>query len=351
MERPLQARKVVHRTSTISGISSNNSKKGRKKDSIEQFITSNQILIKSSLSQLRYMILVDDLSPTPTALESSDEVPSTHSYRIYVWSILLRVPPLNTDIYLKLISKGRPSCYDKIINDTFRTLTSDLNFHKKISENSLIRVLSSYAWSQELNNNNDITNSNQLSPYVQGMNVLLAPVLFSSKSEPQAFAIFHQLLTKNIPTYVTPMLNGVHTGLALLELCLEIIDPKLFQFLETKYLKAEIYGFASTLTLCSCTPPLTEVLKLWDFLFAYGCHMNILFIIAQLILLRSKLMVSKSPMTLLRNFPPLNSKEIIKLSVSFVTKLPDELYDLLCRHTYDEKVDQLVKDYTLKRNS
>ena len=55
---------------------------------------------------------------------------------------------------------------------------------------------------------------------------------------------------------------------------------------------ANLYAFGSVLTLCACTPPLPEVLKLWDFLFSYGAHLNILCIVAQLIMMRTQIMES-----------------------------------------------------------
>lgn len=48
----------------------------------------------------------------------------------------------------------------------------------------------------------------------------------------------------------------------------------------------------AVLTLCACTPPLDEVLQLWDFLLAFGVHLNVLCIIAQLLLIREDLMIS-----------------------------------------------------------
>ena len=129
----------------------------------------------------------------------------------------------------------------------------------------------------------------------------------------------------------------------LIDLCLEIIDPVLFNSLRSKYLSAELYAFASVLTFSACTPPLSEVLVLWDFLFAYGPHLNILFVIAQLNLIRGQLLESKSPISLLRSFPPLRAKEIIKLGISFVALLPKSLYDLLKRHPYDESVHSILK--------
>lgn len=175
------------------------------------------------------------------------------------------------------------------------------------------------------------------------MNVIAAPFLYTCKTEPQAFALFETFLARDCPLYIRPTLEGVHTGLLLLDLCLEIIDPVLFDSLRSKYLTAELYAFASVLTFSACTPPLGEVLVLWDFLFAYGAHMNVLFVIAQLTLIRGQLLEAKSPIALLRAFPALRAKEVIKLGVSFVALLPKPLYDLLKRHAYDESVQTILK--------
>lgn len=117
--------------------------------------------------------------------------------------------------------------------------------------------------------------------------------------------------------------------------------------IDSKFLKAEIYAFPSVLTLCACTPPLKSVLKLWDFLFAYGTHMNILFVVAQLIINRSQLLNSSQPMKILRNFPQLEDSEIIKLSLSFIPELPKELYDLISRHGYDKDVPGELKAFLM----
>ena len=86
------------------------------------------------------------------------------------------------------------------------------------------------------------------------------------------------------------------------------------------------------LTLSACTPPLPEVLKLWDFLLAYGAHLNILCVVAQLQLMRDDLLGAQSPMKLLRQFPPLNSKTIIDVAVRLVRRIPPELFDQLVDH-------------------
>ncbi|KAK9333927.1 rab-GTPase-TBC domain-containing protein [Lipomyces starkeyi] len=351
----------------------------RRRDPIESALRKPPIVVDQGLSELRYLILTQGLSNDPDR--------DFCTYRPYVWGILLKVSPIQSNDYLALIHRGASPAYSKIRNDTFRTLTTDISFQRRVSETSLIRILNALAWKrwdhyrfkQQQQQQNQTSRSRrgsrlhslqhgsytQSSPtvraghfsssfgdddnvsvselYVQGLNVLAAPFLYTCGSETQAFALFDKYIHTCCPLYVKPMLDGVHLGLKLLDTSLKIIDPTLFSSLKGKLLTAELYGFASLLTMSACTPPLNEVLVLWDFLIAFGPHMNILAIIAQLLLIRDSLLASQSPMTLLRTFPPLQAKKVITLAVSFVPKLPEELYDLLVRHTYDETVSDRIK--------
>jgi cell cycle arrest protein BUB2 len=258
------------------------------------------------------------------------------SVRIYVWLILLDAPLLDTKAYLSLIHRGASPAYAKIRNDTFRTLTTDPLFRRRVSEASLIRLLNAIAWrlhdareeshprsARQSLDTDSLSCSMEDSPrqypssspaaknraraltlttegsepsaaepgtYVQGMNVLAAPFLYAARSEAEAFVAFHRLLTKECPGYIRGAMDGVHRGLALVDKVLAIVDPKLHLYLMSKGLSAEIYAFPSVLTLCACTPALPEVLRLWDFLFAYGPHLNILCIVAQLIMMRNDLL-------------------------------------------------------------
>ena len=107
---------------------------------------------------------------------------------------------------------------------------------------------------------------------------------------------------------------------------------------------------SAILTLCACTPPLDQVLQLWDFLLAFGVHLNVLCVIAQLLLMRDQVMKSSrcvgraitksithlllSPMRLLRTFPPLEALPVIGIAVTLVRDIPTDLYDELVRHPY-----------------
>lgn len=246
-----------------------------------------------------------------------------------MWLILLDAPILSTDDYLALIHRGASPAYSKIRNDTFRTLTTDPLFRRRVSEASLIRLLNAVAWKlhdaresrtslgpivsdptftppggspagkarSRISTLPDGSDSGVSGPepgtYVQGMNVLAAPFLYAARSEAEAFVAFHTLLARECPGYIRGTMDGVHRGLALVDKVLAIVDPKLGGYLMSRGLKAEIYAFPSVLTLCACTPPLPEVLRLWDFLFAYGPHLNILCIVAQLHLMRDRIL--KSP--------------------------------------------------------
>jgi cell cycle arrest protein BUB2 len=45
-------------------------------------------------------------------------------------------------------------------------------------------------------------------------------------------------------------------------------------------------------TFLACQSPLTEVLKLWDFLFAFGFHLNVVCLVCQVVFIRDKLLAA-----------------------------------------------------------
>ena len=269
-------------------------------------------------------------------------------YRIYLWLVLLNIPALPTDDYLGLVHRGRSPAYDKIKNDTFRTLATDTLFKRRVTDASITRVLNSVAWRLHDAHKNDTDSA----LYVQGMNVLSAPFLYASRSESEAYALFHTFVTRECPGYIRGAMEGVHKGVALVDKCLAIINPSLANFLQSKNLPAKIYAFSSVLTFCACTPPLPEVLHLWDFLFAYGPHLNILCIVAQLLLLKDALVASprwepaplidwfvsyanthhNSPTKLLRSFPALDAEKIVSTTLVVIRQIPDDVYAELVVH-------------------
>ncbi|KAK7540721.1 rab-GTPase-TBC domain-containing protein [Phyllosticta citribraziliensis] len=316
--------------------------------------------IQQGLKDLRFHIL--DCGIPANARDGMSEL------RIYIWLILLNAEPVRTEMYLDLVRNGASPAYTKIKNDTFRTLATDPLFRNQVREFSLIRVLNAVAWKlldahearvngwqspptlsddQPFRSRSSLTGTTategsqsqagdhaeaEQDGYVQGMNVLAAPFLYCAHSEAEAFVAFHKFITAECPGYVRGSMEGVHKGLALVDTVLNIVDPKLSMYLSSKGLNAEIYAFASLLTMSACTPPLPEVLQLWDFLFAYGSHLNILCIVAQLVIIRDQILASPSPNQILRSLPPLQAKKIISLVVANASKVPDDVYQQMIDH-------------------
>ncbi|KAK4628910.1 Mitotic check point protein BUB2 [Fulvia fulva] len=320
----------------------------------------------AGLDELRRIVLLDGI---PSNSDGMSEL------RIYVWLILLNVAPLPTNTYLDLVEAGASPAYAKIRNDTFRTMTTDPLFRRRVTENSLTRVLNAVAW--KLHEADEARINGWMSPptlgvpksldgsdtifrspasvstrhtrgsvagtedsdagdnptshigYVQGMNVMAAPFLYAARSEAQAYAAFVRCIENECPGYVRGSMEGVHKGLALVDQILTIVDSKLASHLTAKGMKAEIYAFPSVLTLCACTPPLPEVLQLWDFLFAYGPHINLLCIVSQLVLMRDSLLTSNTPKP---DFKPLRARKVIEYTVNFARKIPDDLYEQMLVH-------------------
>ncbi|KAF5388869.1 hypothetical protein D9757_005687 [Collybiopsis confluens] len=277
----------------------------------------NRILSKpkaddgANIRKLRRMILVEGIP--------SNEDPTL---RPRIWKILLRVADLSADSYLHYVSKGPCEVREKIRNDTFR---------QNSGNRPRLQRACSRGYADPFTRRLCLAKPWQVTP---GMNVLAAPFLYTMPSELEAFFCFSKFIEESCPLYVVPTLEGVHRGLKLLDKCLKIVDPELFSHLRSKNLSAEIYAFPSILTLCACTPPLDQVLQLWDFLLAFGVHLNVLCVIAQLLLMRDELMSSLSPMRLLRTFPPLEAMPVIGIAVTLVRDLPPELYDELVKHPF-----------------
>jgi len=197
---------------------------------------------------------------------------------------------------------------------------------------SVAPVMKSRARALTLTTEGSDAGASEPGTYVQGMNVLAAPFLYAARSEAEAFVAFYRFITNECPGYVRGAMDGVHKGLALVDKVLSIVDPKLSLYLISKGMHAELYAFPSVLTLCACTPPLPEVLRLWDFLFAYGAHLNILCIVAQLVVLRTSILNSPSPTKILRSFPPLQAETIKELTLTLIKKIPDDLYAEIIAH-------------------
>jgi cell cycle arrest protein BUB2 len=126
--------------------------------------------------------------------------------RCQIWRLCLGIiAPVSVEAYQIRVSRGKSEVYDKIKKDTTRTFKNDTEYHAKVSEAALIRVLNALAHEQ--------VDKNTVSPYVQGMNVIAGMLLYVMPSEAEAYECFSAFVTMFSPRYYQPMLDGVHVGL------------------------------------------------------------------------------------------------------------------------------------------
>ena len=192
----------------------------------------------------------------------------------------------------------------KIRNDTFRTYKNNDEFWSRVDESKLSRVLTvcsrtnAIATAANTNSNGILDKqstpptSSSSSQYVQGMNVLVAPFLYLMP-EVDAYHAFMTLITRHCPRYVASNLDGTHHGCSLVDRVLEILDPELHQHIIEKILRPEIFAFPFVMTLLANMSPLSEVIRVWDVIFAFGIHLDILLVTCQIMLMRNELLAEQ----------------------------------------------------------
>ncbi|KAI0233965.1 CDC16 protein [Massospora cicadina] len=262
--------------------------------------------LHNSLNELRIHILKFGLPNE----DSTMEYPVSNSIRCKVWKALLGVYHLSAGEYLQFVAKGPSPMFEKVNNDTFRTLATDKKFLARVQESMLVRVLNAHVWKTQ---SGAPGTAPTYSEYVQDER-LGGPLPFRDAGGGCVLLL--------------PTLAGVHCGLKLMDRCLEVLDAELYFYLKSKGLTSELYAFASVLTLSASM----------GFLLAFGVHLNVVCVVAQLMLIRQSLLSSPSPVKLLRTFPDLQAVPIIQLSRYLVKQLPAQLYEELVAHPFDASV-------------
>ncbi|KAH0571529.1 Rab-GTPase-TBC domain-containing protein [Spironucleus salmonicida] len=244
--------------------------------------------------------------------------PIQDEYRSLAWKLLLRVKKIDVSRYITNIEKQKSSRYEKIIKDTKRTLATD-NFQRVVKEDQLIRVLNAL--------------QHDGIDYVQGINVLVAPLLYNM-SEPEAFSSSLELL-KQTQTYYSPNLIGVHAACALVDKVLEKEDEQLRNYLQNKKITPLLIAFSRLMSFYASQPPLEAVLRLWDFYMAAGFQMNVVTVVAELKINRDLILNSDSPTDVLQNMQLSDVEILIQESVRIYQGLDYKLKQLIGMHCFD----------------
>ncbi|KAJ5078357.1 mitotic check point protein bub2 [Anaeramoeba ignava] len=294
--------------------------------------------LQKKLKQLKKQILLKGL---PT---QSQEKTAGCTIRGTVWKILLKIQTISTEKYLNYIQNGGISekQSQKINNDVVRASRKLKEINSQISENCLKRVLGVFSYKIEKHNKKPavISQPHKVSPYVQGM-PLICGFFLCNMPEVDAFCSFQKLILNHCPLYFEQQNIGPTQGTKLSRLILQKVDPELFatflKFEKEKFFSPfeKILFFNPILSFCTEIPPANQVIMIWDFLLAFGVHLNVVIVIAYVILLRQEFLSGKllSNFTS-RKFPEIDAKATISLAVSIIREIPEQLNKDLINHTH-----------------
>ena len=280
----------------------------------------------AGLNEMRRLILLEGL---PRDANELGGVLGRCSLRGLVWKALLGLGKVDENEYPDLVAQG-PSADDwRVREDARRTFSKNDDFVARVPNDKMIRLLNAYVRSC----------GNERGVYAQSMSLLAAPFLYVMP-EPDAFHCFRILLQRKVPLYVQRY-AGARRGCALLDQCLEAVDPALHALFARHGLMSEVYAFPSISSLGACVPPMSDTVRLWDIQLAYGVHMHVLFTLTRL-LLASKSILAASSKTAAA---PLSTREleqglgvdaetVLARAIPLSAELDDELYEQLVVHGY-----------------
>ncbi|KAJ1462006.1 hypothetical protein M885DRAFT_557672 [Pelagophyceae sp. CCMP2097] len=267
--------------------------------------------------------------------------------RHVVWKLLLGVVDADAERYIALVERG-----------AFR---SDAGFRSRVSDAAIARVLNALchhidggqhhidggqACAEELRDAASTFGANRC--------VLGATLLYAMPSELEAFWSLEAVVCRHCPQYFTPDLHGARLGAALAERCLGIVDAQLHRRIaeasdaaragadQSRGRKAsafsEFCAFPLLASFFACAPPLAEVVRIWDALFAGGAHLNVLICVAVAVSLRDELLAATSSELLLglqpRRLPKLDARKLISIALELAPVIPAPLYDLIVAHPF-----------------
>lgn len=348
----------------------------RLRDQYEQLLRPKRYgeKIKLRYEKLRRLVVLKGI-PSESVNESTTH--QTHcSLRGRVWKMLLGVQSVDAQEYVYQVQRTTSvEMSEKIEKDIERTFKNNVTFHNRVTDDQLRRVLNAYVNSMDVGEEDgedgeedgeerrgtghaterkeqsgkrrQRRNSKKESSgglYVQGMNVLAAPFLYVM-NELDAYSCLRRLLNHHCPQYITKDLHGAQHAAQLLQEILKHIDPILENHIHTMY-NGDWGSVTSLPTLLSMSADkpcetMDELLKLWDVLFALGVHMNVIFVVAHMILMRNVLLkgnhqLLQSTLCVHKNVLPMKANLIISLSLHIVQKLPNDVYDRLECHPYNK---------------
>jgi hypothetical protein len=127
--------------------------------------------------------------------------------------------------------------------------------------------------------------------------------------------------------------DALFVGCELVHKCLRDHDPELCDRLVAAKLPVQ-FVLSSVMTFSADSPPLREVVSLWDYMFATGTHLNVFLITARLMLARATLLQPTNVTKMLgKDLPRVNdANAVIALATQLYLRSSRKLIDRCKRH-------------------
>eukprot|EP01102_Stenamoeba_stenopodia_P021976 TRINITY_DN8996_c0_g1_i1.p1 TRINITY_DN8996_c0_g1~~TRINITY_DN8996_c0_g1_i1.p1 ORF type:complete len:453 (+),score=105.56 TRINITY_DN8996_c0_g1_i1:43-1401(+) len=307
--------------------------------------------LEKNLEALKEMIIFKGM-PADTQEEINlNRTEGRCTLRGTIWKILLRVGRLDADLYCRLIEMGPSPQAMALDRDTARM---EKNFNKRLRREELVRLVNASVHFFSLPGQKE----RQPYAYLQGT-ARWAGVLLTQMSELEAFFCYVEL-TRRCQTYSAARFKGSLTGGKLFLNVLKKVEPKVYDRITNVTSPSAllvVYANPILISFWSICSPYNEVIKLWDFFLAYGFHLSVIALVAQVVLLKRQILAEdNNPLQILATargkFPNIDARKIIDLTLQLLRhpEMSQESYVQIYRHPFDWSVkvndiaDEIVDD-------
>jgi len=278
--------------------------------------------LDANMNRLRELVVCHGLPA-----ETAEEARTGKTLRGKVWFLLLRAKGFFAADYLRWVNMGPSSSDGTIILDSNRTFGGDKAFKLRVTQQKMIRLLNTFYQS--------LSEKDIELQYIQGL-TQWAGVLLYVMPELDAYSCMCRLVRHYCQTYCIKDIPGCFHAIELFGKILKHADPELASYLEEHRSTPNTYALQALLMLNCNGTSITEVLKLWDMSIALGMHMQVVFAVARVMLMRVELMEDDQPSTLLGISwrGELDGNATVSLGLNIFRSLPLELHYELMYHLF-----------------
>ena len=206
------------------------------------------------------------------------------------------------------------------------------NFENETHSDVLTRILFTYSFIIK-----DVS-------YHQGMNELLAPIYYTfsydklyleeneENIEADSFWCFYYLMN-DIKNNFDEEQEGLFNKSKILEECLKVVDIDIFNELEKKFIKCELFCMRWFVVMFGQDFEMNDILRIWDFIFSYENKNHLLiYVCLAVIILRKDIILNGEMNDILQGFQNLRDllcDDVVFMAVDIKNKWKDKLSDIM----------------------